>query len=160
MELTGLRRFIHTTLFATVAWAGYLLLFTWSWRGGDASGFHNGEPPWFGSGGFPAGNGASIVLGFAAVAFAAFALRRPTLEHARVASALLLMLVPAALVEIGMSQLIVEGRLPDNVRYEPTGMAVRAAAALIAASGVVLLAATRALVKWEQKARPHRTFAS
>jgi hypothetical protein len=130
MELTGRRRLILLTLFATVAWAGYLILFMWSWRG--------------------AGNGASIVLGFAAVAFSAHAMHRPTIRRALAATWLLLALVPVVAIDRSL-QVIYD--TPDYWWYEIPDDAVRACVAVVAVSGFVLLYAIKRLASLEHITR-------
>jgi hypothetical protein len=132
MELTGRRRVIHTALFATVAWAGYLILFMWSWRG--------------------AGNGASIVLGFAAVAFSAHAMHRPTVRRALAATWLLLALVPVVAIDRSLHSMF---DTPDYWWYEIPDDAVLACVAVVALSGFTLLFAIKRLAALEQITREH-----
>lgn len=132
MELTGTRRIIHTTLFATVAWAGYFILFMWSWG---------------------AGNGASLVLGFAAIAFAAPAIRRPTVRSGRGASWLLVALTPAAVVELLLRFSIIETELPMRVYYDIPKDIVTTCVAVITLSGFILLYAMRRLATLEHTQR-------
>jgi hypothetical protein len=132
MELTGRRRLVHTALFATVAWAGYLILFMWSWSG--------------------AGNGASIVLGVCAVVFAARAIHRPTVRRALHSTWLLLALVPVIAIDRTL-HVIFANSSPDYIPYAIPGDAVRASIAVIALSGFALLYAIRRLAELEHVTR-------
>lgn len=132
MELTGRRRLIHTTLFATVAWAGYLILFMWSWSG--------------------AGNGASIVLGSATVIFTARAMHRPTVRRALQSTWLLLSLLPVIAIDRTL-HLIFANYSPDYIPYEIPADATRVAIAIVAVSGFALLFAIRRLAALEQLTR-------
>jgi hypothetical protein len=130
MELTGRRRLVHTALFATVAWAGYLILFMWSWRG--------------------AGNGASIVLGFAAVIVAARAIRRPTVRCALDSTWLLLALLPVVAIDRSFHSMF---DMPDYWWYEIPDDAVLACVGVIGLSGFALLFAIKRLAAVEQVTR-------
>jgi hypothetical protein len=130
MELTGRRRLIHTALFATVAWAGYLMLFMWSWRS--------------------AGNGASIVLGFAAVAIAAHAIKRPTVHRALASTWLLIALTPVVAIERSFHSMF---HVPDYWWYELADDTVLACVVIVALSGFALLFAIKRLAALEQVTR-------
>jgi hypothetical protein len=132
MELTGRRRLIHTTLFATVAWAGYLILFMWSWSG--------------------AGNGASIVLGSAAVIVAARAIHRPTVHRALQSTWLMISLLPVVAVDRTL-HVIFANYSSDYIPYAIPADATRAAIAIVAVSGFALLFAIKRLAALEHITR-------
>jgi hypothetical protein len=132
MELTGRRRLVHTALFATVAWAGYLILFMWSWSG--------------------AGNGASIVLGSAAVIFAARAIHRPTVHRALQSTWLMLSLLPVIAIDRAL-HVIFASASSDYIPYAIPGDSVRVAIAIVALSGFALLFAIKRLAALEQVTR-------
>jgi hypothetical protein len=130
MELTGRRRTILLTLLGTMAWAGYLMLFMWSWRS--------------------AGNGASIVLGFGAVACAARAMWRPTVQRALDSMWLLFALLPVVVIDRALHSMFYT---PDYWWYEIADDAVTACVAVVAVSGFVLLYAIKRLAFLEQVTR-------
>jgi hypothetical protein len=150
MELTGPRRYIHTALFATVAWAGFLILFLASSSGTFVIGYYDPEMV-----AFYAGSPFSIALAFAAVVVAARAMQRPTLARALASSKLLALLVVMAALHRYLQIALIEAENPVHVVHHSAGDVVHVAVWLVPIAGLVLAAALGALGRWEQHTRAH-----
>lgn len=158
MELTGARRTIHIMLFATVAWAGLLLLVLWSWRGGLALGLYT-ESAWDPRAkDFAAGNALTAVIAFMSLVIVTGALRTPTFDRSRRACWLLCALIPLVAYEAAFWYLDVHHDLPQHIYYTSSGIAVRTAMGVIAASGLVLVPTIGFLFALEERCATRPTL--